>query len=170
MKCWLVKGLTGAKKKQKKNDACVYNVARASKLPWLPWYVAWEWHLLIPPVHSSTFAVHKVTRVQWNWAAQNKHLFWVQQPHCFYTYPYKNSPHIKNGTIIAQTKINCWCGLIIFMIPNHTHSPVAVHDALYMSPKHSLLLVQTNFDAKLLFFFDGNSQHIPGLNVRVWQM
>ena len=112
----------------------------------------------------------KVTRVQWNWAAQNKYLFWVQQPHCFYTYPYKNSPHIKNGTIIAQTKINCWCGLIIFMIPNHTHSPVAVHDALYMSPKHSLLLVQTNFDAKLLFFFDGNSQHIPGLNVRVWQM
>jgi len=39
------------------------------------------------------------------------------------------------------------------MIPNHTHLPVAVHDALYMSPKHSLLLVQTNFDAKLLQFF-----------------
>ena len=26
-------------------------------------------------------------------------------------------------------------GLIIFMIPNQTHSPIGVHDALYMSSK-----------------------------------
>ena len=47
------------------------------------------------------------------------------------------------------------------MLPNQTHSPVGVHDA---TPKHSPLLVQTNFDTKLrtnVLMTEANT--LPGL-------